>query len=402
MTERTFLGYVRENGRVGIRNHVLILSVTHASHLLAAKIAVNVNGVKVFVPEDEDGRSTRDRQTISRTMIGLGANPNVHSVLLLANSENVAYEELALSYIQAEIQKTGKPVEKLVIKDAGGTYAAIGEGIRIAKRLVLLASQARREPVPMGRLFMGVKCGLSDATSGIAGNPTVGYLSDRIIEGGGTFIFSETTEVIGAEHILAKRCANDSVRDALLSAVQETEDEARETGEDIRTINPIPANIQAGITTLEEKSLGAIIKAGSTQLMGVTAYAERPAGSGLYFMNSWMSSTSLFMGYAASGAVLSIFQLGGGALPPQPPMPALATGIVMPIMYVTGNHRTYEMAQDDVDFNAGRIISEDKGIEEIGEELCASICDVASGTIVHSEAWNYQDRVEIYLKGPAL
>lgn len=402
MKHKGFLGYVRENGKVGIRNHVLVLSATHGSHILSAKIGEQVTGLKVFVPEDEDGRTTHDRETISRVLIGLGSNPNVHSVLLVSNSRSVAYKELGCEYLGDEIRKTGKRVEHLVIDDCGGFYNALGEGIKKARKLVQLASAEIRQEVSLGSLCVGVKCGLSDATSGIAGNPTVGYLGDQIIREGGTFMFSETTEVIGAEHILAKRCTSEAVKKQLLEAVYKTEEEAKATGEDIRTINPIPANIEAGMTTLEEKSLGAIIKGGTQPLEGVVAYGEPPRSSGLYFMDSWMSSTALFLGYAACGAVLSIFQLGGGALPKEPPMPAVATGIVSPILYVTGNPRTYEKAEGDVDFNAGTIISENQSIEAAGEALCTYISKVASGMKTKAETFSYQDRVEMYLKGPAL
>lgn len=402
MKTMEIMGYKRENGRVGIRNHVLILSVTHGSHLLSAKIGETVNNTKVFIPEDEDGRTTHDREIISRVLIGLGANPNVHSVLLVCNSKSIAYKELATDYIAEEIRKEGKRVEILSIEEQGGFYRSLGEGIKIARRLVLEASLQVRERATLGDLFVAVKCGLSDATSGIAGNPVVGYLGDQIIDSGGQFAFSETTEVIGAEHILAKRCVNEEVKKALLSVVARTEAEAKATGEDIRTINPIPANIEAGITTLEEKSVGAISKAGTRPLKGVIRYAERPSEGGLYFMDSWMSSTSLMLGYAASGAVLAIFQMGGGALPEEPVMPALATGIVMPILYSTGNPQTFEKAADEMDFNASVVISEKKTIAETGEKLCTFVQKISSGGMTKAETFKYQDRVEINLKGPNL
>lgn len=395
-------GYVRENGRVGIRNYVLILSITHGSHLLSSKIGETVAGVKVFIPEDEDGRTKQDRQTIARTLIGLGINPNVHSVLLVCSSRAVAYQELSCNYIEGSIKKSGKHVEVLEIDECGGFYNALGEGIKKARSLVLKASFQSRQKMDFGSLFIGVKCGLSDATSGIAGNPTVGYLGDQIVDANGTFVFSETTEVIGAEHILARRCVNKKVKEQLLEAVKKVEEDAIATGEDIRTINPIPANIEAGITTLEEKSIGAIIKGGTSPLQGVISYGEQPKATGLYFMDSWMSSTSLFLGYAAAGAVLGIFQMGGGAFPKDPVMPAIGTGIVAPILYVTGNHRTYKKAEDEIDFNAGTVISQKKPIEEVGKELCSYICHIASGRMTKAETLLYQDRVEISLKGPAL
>lgn len=393
-------GYKRENGQVGIRNHVLIMSVTRGSHLLSNKVGEHVVGTKVFVPEDEDGRSKKDRETISRVLIGLGCNPNVHSVLLVCNDRSVAYSELNVEYIAEEMVKSQKRVEILSIEESDGFYSALGDGIKLARELVVAASEVQREEVDFGELFIGVKCGLSDATSGIAGNPTVGYMADELIDRGGTFVFSETTEVIGAEQIIAKRCKNDEIKQAFLSAVEKTEEEAKSTGEDIRTINPIPANIQAGITTLEEKSLGAIEKAGHKEIAGVIEYAEKPNSNGLFFMDSWMSSTSLFLGYASSGAVLGIFQMGGNCLPKSPVIPAAATGIVMPILYVTGNPRTY--LKGEMDFNAGTVIENGESITETGERLCEYVQKIASGKLTIAETLKYQDRVEIFLQGPKL
>lgn len=395
-----FMGYKREDGSLGIRNYVLILAVTHASHAAAYKIHENVNGTKVFVPEDEDGRSSRDRATIARVMIGLGRNPNVDSVLLLCSNRVVAYEELSVSRISSEISKSGKEVRVLAMDECGGFYKMLGEGIRMAREMVWKASRTRRTMARFSDLFIGVKCGLSDATSGIAGNPVVGYMADQLVHSGGRFVFSETTEVIGAEHFIADRCRNEHVREKFLQAVTKTEEEAKLIGEDIRTINPIPANIEAGITTLEEKSLGAISKAGHSELIDVIAYGEHPEGKGLFFMDSWMSSTTLFLGYAAAGVTLGIFQMGGACLPDSPVVPAVSTGIVTPIFYVTGNPRTYR--KGEMDFNAGTVIEGKETIESAGLRLCESVLEVASGTMTFSETFNYQDRVEIFLNGPKL
>ena len=396
------LGFVRENGDVGIRNYVLVLSATRASHILAVKIAENVSGVKYYVSADEDGKTSADRATMSRVMIGLGINPNVHSVIVVCNKADAGYPEMQPGFIAETIRKSGKTVHLLSVDESGGFYKALGEGIRIARRLSEAASAVRRTETDFGKLKIGVKCGLSDATSGLTGNPVVGYLIDKLVEAGGAAIFSETTEVIGAEEILAERCVNDSVKKAFLDAVLHTEEEARKTGEDIRTINPIPANIEAGITTLEEKSLGAVAKTGHAKISGVLSYGEIPKGSGLFFMDAWMSSTSLFLGYAACGLSLMIFQMGGAALPEEPPMPAVATGLISPIFYATGNPRTAAKAADEIDFSSGSVIEKKETLAEAGERLLGYICDVASGKKTKSETWCYQDPVEMFLQGPNL
>jgi altronate dehydratase large subunit len=396
------VGYINPDGSVGIRNYVLIMSVTRATHILTRKISENIRNTKCFIAEDEDGKSSKDRQTMSRVFIGLGSNPNVSAVLIVCNKIDAGYSELKPEYIASGIKKIGKKVELLSVEQSGGYYNALSKGIRIARRLVVEASKRRKKEIKLGDLTIGVKCGLSDSTSGISGNPTVGYFIDKLIDQGGIAFFSETTEVIGAEHIVAKRCINEKIRNKFLKAVDNTEKEAKATGEDIRSINPIPANIEAGLTTLEEKSLGAIAKTGSRKIQDVLEYAEKPKGKGLFFVNSWMSSTSLFLGYASSGASLIIFQMGGAALPLEPPMPAIATGLVAPIFYTTGNPRTYKKAKDELDFNSGTIIERKETLEEAGERLTKKIEKIASGMFTNVEALNYQDPIQIYLKGPNL
>lgn len=396
------LGYRNPDGSVGIRNYVLILSVTRAVHLLASKIAENVRMTKVFVGEDEDGKSTKDRQTMSRVFIGLGMNPNVSGVLVVCNKADSGYPELNPQHIVTKIELSGKRVELLSVEESGGYYKALAKGIKVTRSLVIEASKRRKESAKLGELAVGIKCGLSDSTSGISGNPTVGYFIDKLIDDGGTAFFSETTEVIGAEHILAKRFLTDKVRDKFLKAVYDIEDEAKTTGEDIRSINPIPANIEAGLTTLEEKSLGAISKAGSREIQNVLGYAERPERKGLFFMDAWMSSTSLFLGYAAAGANLVIFQMGGAVLPFDSPMPAIATGLVAPIFYTTGNPLVFKKDIDEFDFGSGTIIEGIETLEEAGENLTSTISEVASGMLTKAETLNYQDPIQIYLKGPNL
>ncbi len=245
-----------------------------------------------------------------------------------------------------------------------------------------------------------MKCGASDPTSGIAGNPVVGNLFDRIVGAGGTAFFGETTEIIGAEHVLARRGANPEVSRHILEVAVEAEEIARSTGEDIRTINPVPSNIAGGISTLEEKSLGAIHKSGSMPIQGVLKYAEKPAGRGLYFVDNWMSLGSIFAGYAASGAQLVIFQLGGGGRTGDDFLHN-STAVVAPLMYTTANPKTLAMAPGSVDFYSGTVIEGEDSIEEAGGKLLQQVLDIASGTLTRVETLKYTDPTQIYLKDPA-
>lgn len=399
----TFPGYPRPDGSAGIRNWVLVLPAQREVNLLAAKISEIVNGTKTVITTGEGGRPKRDRETIARTLVGLGMNPNVAAVLIVGGKAGAGYPEVREQVLAEQIRQSGKPVHVITLSDEGGFYDTLGEGVRIARQLVVEASDIHRQPCDAGKLRIGVKCGMSDPTSGIAGNPVVGALFDKLVAMGGTAFFSETTELIGAEHIVAKRARTPEVAEAILRAVRITEEKAKATGEDIRKINPIPANIAAGITTLEEKSLGAIEKSGSSPIEGVLVYGERPRSKGLYFVDAWMSSLSLPLAYAASGAHLVIYQMGGEDLPgPYPTMPAVSSAIVSPLMYVTGNPRTYAKAIDNIDFNSGPVLEGEETLDEASNRLWRRIIDIASGSLTKMETWNHRDPVEILLEGPSL
>jgi altronate dehydratase large subunit len=225
----------------------------------------------------------------------------------------------------------------------------------------------------------------------------IGDLFDRIVAAGGTAFFGENTEIIGAEHILAKRGVSAEVSKQILQVADETESRAKAGGEDIRTINPVPANIAGGISTLEEKSLGAIHKSGSAPIQGVLQYAERPSGRGLYFVDNWMSVSSIFAGYAASGAQLCVFQLGGGGWPGNDLL-RTSTAVVAPLMWTTANPKTLAMASSSIDFYAGTVIEGSDTIEDAGGKLLETVLDVASGTMTRVETIRHTDPTQIYLR----
>ena len=391
-----FLGYERSDGSAGIRNHVLVIP----GGLLATKICEFVEGTKTILTADSgSGRTGRDRETIARTLIGLGRNPNVASVIVHSSNPGSGYPELKPARIAEEIAKSGKTVEVIDVSKEESTFRALEKGINLAREMVLEASQLRRQSFDMSYLTVGVKCGHSDTTSGIAGNPAVGNLFDRIVGAGGTALFGENTEIIGAEQVLAKRGVNEEVSRGILEVAAETEERAKATGEDIRTINPVPSNIAGGLSSLEEKSLGAIHKAGSALIQGILKYGERPEGKGLYFVDNWMSSSSIFTGYAAAGAQLVIFQLGGGGWTGGDILPT-STAVVAPLMWTTANPKTLAMVPTCIDFYSGTIIEGKDTIEEAGEKLLQKVLDIASGTFTKVETMKHTDPIQIYLKDP--
>jgi altronate dehydratase large subunit len=392
-----FLGYLRPDGSVGARNYVLVIP----GGLISAKICDFVPGTRTILTANAgSGMTARDRETVARTLIGLGRNPNVAAVLVHSVGSGAGYPELSPERLAAEIARSGKPVEMIDVAGEGGTLEAINRGIRVARHFVHEASKARRAPFGLDRLCVGVKCGSSDPTSGIVGNPAIGYLYDRIVEAGGTAMFGETTEIIGAEHVLVQRAATPEVANSILAAAKFIEERSLATGEDIRTINPVPANIKAGISTLEEKSLGAIHKAGHQPIRGLLKYGERPSGPGLYFVDNWMSHLSIFTGYAASGAQLTLFQLGGGGRPAGKNILEAPPAVVAPLLWASANPITYERSGDSLDFYSGTVIEGRESPEETGKRLVQLVLDIASGSLTRGETVNYSDPTHIYTLDP--
>lgn len=390
-----FLGYQRPDGSVGTRNHVLVIPTGFVTDVICQYVA----GTKTVITADTGSLRTRsDRETVAHTLVGLGCNPNVASVILYSTGMGTGLSELNTDVLAEKIAESGKRVEVLESKGAN-TLELVARGIDLARGMVHEASKLRRKPFDDRYLTVGVKCGGSDTMSGIAGNPVVGYVFDKLVDEGGTCLFGETTEIIGAEHILARRAVNDAVAREILRVAEETEALAKSTGQDIRTINPIPENIAGGISSLEEKSLGAIRKAGSRPIQGVLKYSERPEGKGLYFMDSWASNLSIYLGYQAAGAQILIYQLGGGGLSGDGLLYA-ASGEVAPLIWTSANPRTRDLAGWKLDFYSGRVIEGREAIEEAGERLYDLILNVASGTMTGRETLAWTHPKQIYLKEP--
>ncbi|MHC1761239.1 MAG: UxaA family hydrolase [Negativicutes bacterium] len=396
-----FLGFPRPDGTAGTRNHVLIIPAGRLLNIAASRVTQYVTGTKTVIIGGENGRHKKDRERIARLFTGLAKNPNTFSTIVLGAKKGFGYSELEPYTLAQEILKVGKPVEVLTVEEAGGIERLMESGINLARSYVHAASLVKREPVNINRLTIGVKCGLSDATSGIAGNPSFGKAADLLVTAGGSVIFSETAELIGAELDIAARCIHDADAKRLLQMVAEIEEAAKQTGEDIRAINPLPSNIAAGLSTLEEKSLGAVRKAGTSPIVSVLEYAARPTRQGLHFMDGWQSSFSLPMSLAAAGCQISIYQLGGDDLPSMdPPILATNTGVVAPLMMITGNPRTASKARNSIDFSSGAVITGNATVEVMGELLFDKIASIASGELTRGETIRYADPLEPYFLGP--
>lgn len=392
----TWYGYPRPDGSYGTRNYVLI----YPTGIVANTIYHFVEGTQgVVIASTPHGPST-DQAMFHRVSTGLALNPNVASVIIDCTGLYWIQSPSSPETVADEIAKSGKRVE-LIGLGHDDTMTVIGKGIKLAREMVYEASKLRRMPVDDSQLTIGVKCGSSDATSGIAGNPVIGYVYDKLVKTGGTAMFGEPTEVIGAEHLLIKRAINKQVAEALLSVVRSNENRAKATGEDIRGQNPSLVNIKAGLSSIEEKSLGALYKSGSMPIQGVLKYAERPKSKGLYFIDNWAARTSIFLGYAAAGAQIVLFQLGGGAYHMDGPLYNPATVKIAPLIWCSANPKTRQFAGWNLDFSSASVIDGKERIEDAGERLYTYLLEVASGTMTRTETLKYVDTTELYAKtGP--
>ena len=396
-----FWGYYRPDGSVGVRNHVLILPATRNVNYICHRIALAVPGVTTFYTTGEYGRTGSDRKRLARFLTGIARNPNVANVLLIGMPHGYGYPEFQTDALAAEIAKSGTRLEILNVDRCGGLEGTVVQGIRLARELVREATAMRREAAPLSKLTIGMKCGDSDATSGLAGNPALGRAVDRLIDAGGTALFSETLELIGAEQTLVQRAKTPEVAQRLLRLIADWEARAASIGEDIRTINPIPENIAAGITTLEEKSLGAVEKTGTRELSGVLDYCERPGEPGLWLMDAWMSSYSLLPSFAAAGAQIVLYQLGGNELPPEDaPLSAVDPGLVAPLLTISGNPRTAKAAGDYLDVSTGGVLLGTETLDAAGEHILEEIVRAANGLATRGETMRYPEPFEVFFEGP--
>ncbi|ELY98370.1 Altronate dehydratase [Natrialba aegyptia DSM 13077] len=306
------------------------------------------------------------REQVERTLSGVARNPNVGAALVVSlGTETVDADAVADAAAAA-----GRDVETLSVHEVGGTAAAVDEGTELARDLHAEITDRRREECDASELVFGVECGGSDATSGIAANPAVGAACDRLVRDGGTATFSETPEFIGAEHVLAERCVNETVRERLLERVNRREATAELMDVDLRGAQPSPGNQEGGLTTIEEKSLGAISKGGTTPVRGIVDYAERlPVGGGLVLMDTPGYDIESVVGKVAGGAQVVAFTTGRGSTTGNP---------LAPVIKVTGNPKTADRLAANMDVDASGII-DGEPIDSVGDRIYRTLLDVASG-----------------------
>jgi len=379
-------GYARPDGSIGFRNHIAILSSVSCANDVSLRLGRMYPNAIVLTHRQGCGQLGSDKDQAARTLAGLGKNPNIAGVLVVG----MGCESITAEYLAEEISKTKKMVEYLVVLDEGGLMAVLPKGAKFLDRMLHEASQIKRVPCGLEHLTLGIKCGLTDTTSGISSNPATGIAADRVIESGGTVIFGETPEVIGAEHILAKRVASPEVGEKLYRVVNACEERVKASGMDIRGANPAPGNIAGGITTIEEKSLGAIKKGGGKTLQGVLGYGEIPEGKGLFFMDGPGRTPEALTGLSGAGAQIIIFSTGGGSP---------AGSLVSPVIKVTGNPRTAQRLADHIDVDVSSITKGEDTLEKAGESIFQELLNVAAGKATKSETLGY-GMISIWNIGP--
>ncbi len=385
----SFQGYVREDGKVGTRNYVAIIPSVVCSVEVVEAIVANTVMTQGIIHHQGCCQTPPDLERVTDCLIKICENPNVGAALIVS----LGCEGVDTNRLEAAARATGKPIERINIQELGGTSAAIAAGINAAQRLVMAISGLQRETVDMSRFVMGIKCGASDTTSGVASNPVIGYVADRIVDLGGTVIFGETTEFIGAEHILQRRAKDPRVASEIARIVTEMEDRAKAIGVDMRKGQPTPGNIEGGLSTIEEKSLGAIVKSGTRTIEGVIGYTEAPTGKGLWIKDSPGREIELLSGMAVGGAQVILFSTGRGAPQGFP---------VVPVIKICGNPVTFARMQQDMDVNAGLIVDGTRSIEDVGEEVFQQLIRVASGETTKGESIKYTKSMDFYCLGPVI
>jgi (2R)-sulfolactate sulfo-lyase subunit beta len=375
----TFQGYRRENGRVGIRNHVLILPVDDLSNAAAEAVANNVKGAMAIPHPYGRLQFGADLELHFRTLIGAGSNPTVAAVVV------ICIEEQWAKRVVDGIATTGKPVTGFGI-ELHGDHDTIMRASKVAKEYVQWASELQRAECPVNDLWVSCKCGESDTTSGCGSNPTVGNAFDKLEPLGVTMCFGETTEITGGENIVADRCATPQVREAWMRVFDRYQEVVnRHKTSDLVDSQPTKGNIAGGLTTIEEKALGNIQKIGKKcKVIGVLDKAETPNRPGLWFMDSSSAAAEMVTLCAAAGYVVHFFPTGQGNVIGNP---------ILPVIKLTANPRTARTMGEHIDLDVSGLLQRQKNMDQCGDELLQVMLRTCNGRLTCAEALGHREFV---------
>jgi altronate dehydratase large subunit len=329
-----------------------------------------------------------DRDLTAQVLAGVGANPNVWGVVIIG----LGCEAVASTELRDAIAPWGKPVKAFDIQDVGGTRKAVALGVEHAREMVADAARQEREPFLLSDLMLATECGGSDAWSGVTGNPVIGAAADLLVGAGGTVILAETTELIGAEHVLAARACSPQVAEDVLRTVRAMEQRVIDYGADIRGGNPTPGNMVGGITTLEEKSLGCVHKGGTSVVQEVVGYGARPTRSGLVVMDTPGQDIEQITGMLSGGAQVVVFSTGRGSP---------VGSVVAPVVKVSTTTALFERMPDDMDLDAGVVLGKGEAVSDVGARLLDQVIRVASGELTCAERNGHRE-FAIHRIGPTV
>jgi altronate dehydratase large subunit len=373
-----FLGYRRRDRRVGIRNHVLVLATVQCANTVVERIGRELPQVVALTHEHGCGQIGDDLAQTRRVLEGFAGHPNVGAVLLVG----LGCETMPTAAIAEGLASSGVLCRRLTIQEEGGSRTTLRRGIAIAGELLAEAAREKPAPAPISELIVGVECGGSDGWSGVTANPAVGVASDLVVRSGGTVILSEVTEFIGAEHLLAARSVGAEIARQIVEATLRRERDAKRLGVDMRGGQPSPGNIAGGLTTIEEKSLGAIAKGGSTPVREFVGYAFRPSVRGLVVMDTPGNDPESVSAMVAGGAQIVVFTTGRGS--------PLGCAIA-PVIKVCSNSPTHRRLAEDMDLDAGTIVEEGESPADVGDRIFREIIAVAGGKQTAAEAWGHHE-----------
>jgi (2R)-sulfolactate sulfo-lyase subunit beta len=379
LSNSTFFGYKRENGRVGVRNHVIILPVDDLSNAAAQAVENNIKGTLALPHPYGRLQFGADLELHFRTLIGTGANPNVAAVVVIGIEDGWAGK------VVEGIAKTGKPVTGFGI-EGHGDHETIRLASQKAREFLQGASELRREERPLKDLWVSTKCGESDTTSGCGANPTVGNAFDKLYPHGVTMVFGETTELTGGEHLVAARCRNDEVRRKFQFVFDRYQDVInRHKTSDLSESQPTKGNIAGGLTTIEEKALGNIQKIGRKCVVdGVLDKAEEPTGPGLWFMDSSSAAAEMVTLCAASGYAVHFFPTGQGNVIGNP---------ILPVIKLCANPRTVRTMSEHIDVDVSGLLRKELTPDQAGDKLLECMFRTANGRLTAAEALGHREFV---------
>ena len=385
-----FMGYRRPDGRVGTRNHVLVVPTVICSAVVAERIAAAAAPVGTALPHLAGcGQLGPDMRLTHETLAAYCGHPNVGAVLVVA----LGCEQVVAQMLADAARRHGKRAEIVAIQAEGGTVRATEKGIAIARTLAAELATQQREWCDASTMILSVKCGGSDYTSGLASNPALGRVTDKLVDLGGSAVLGEVAEIMGAEHLLAARATSPDTATRLIQIITRVEGEARALGLDIRGTQPSPGNIRGGLTTIEEKSLGATHKGGEhAPLADVVPYSAPIARKGLTVMDTPGLDVESVTGMVGGGAQVVVFTTGLGTPTGNP---------IAPVIKMTGNARTARQMADNIDVDVSGVMDESETLESAGERLFAEVLQVASGRETAAERLGHRE-FAIHRRNPTI